>query len=165
MKRAVGALVLAALSMCAVTGCAPEGDDVNTSLTIDEAKSQTQAIEKQIIDLVPAESTAEVVQQPRGVLLACDDASVTWAGGAVITVQNSPDFTAMLQEIQEAFNSDENYATTLEAANSDEPVLTIRSGDHGLWIVGPMREGEVLDITSSSPCFPTPEGMQPSDRY
>lgn len=156
---------LVILSSCVLSGCSPRGDDMQTSLTVAEAKNQTQDVENQIVELVPPEFVAEVVQQPQGVLLACDPHSVSWTGGTTITAQGAPDYAQILESIRQSFDGKDDYSSSLKTDSSGDPQLSITTTDDSLWIVGPMKDGRLLRITSSSPCFPTPDGMQPSDRY
>ena len=90
---------------------------------------------------------------------------MTWAGGATLTVQSDPDFTKILTDIQTAFNADPAYTTIMDTDYHGDPVLTIHDTAGSQWIVRPMKRGATLDISSSSPCFATPDGMQRSDSY
>ena len=160
-----GLVACVAVVVSVLTGCAQKDDGVDKKLTIDQAKSQTQEVEMRIIELTPATYVADVRQQPEGVLLACSPTSVTWAGGATLTVQSDPDFTKILTDIQTAFNADPAYTTIMDTDYHGDPVLTIHDTAGSQWIVRPMKRGATLDISSSSPCFATPDGMQRSDSY
>ncbi|WP_454132422.1 hypothetical protein [Microbacterium lacticum] len=125
-------------------------------LTISEAKSQTLGVEDRIVGLIPAEYVAEVVRQPQGVLLACDEEHVAWAGGLDVAMQSDPDFTQILEGIESDFGAVNTYG---------DPKLTLVDQHNGTWIIGPMKSGAVLSVLSFSQCFATPDGMQPSDTY
>lgn len=164
MKRPIAILAATVVCIGLLAACA-DRSDVETKLTIDVAKSDTQGVESRIITRLPADMVASVEQQDQGVLLACDADSVNWAGGAIVTVQGSPDFATVLSEVKSEFDSDEKYRATLTTDSFDEPLLEVESAAGARWLVGPMSDGTVLDISSFSPCFTTPEGMQPSDSY
>ena len=160
-----GLVVCVAVVLSVLTGCAQKDDGVDKTLTIDQAKHQTQAVTQQIIDLVPSDFVALSKVRPEGILLACSPTSLTWSGGATLTVQSDPDFTKILTDIQTAFTADPAYTTIMDTDYHGDPVLTIHDKAGSQWIVSPMTRGATLDVMSSSPCFLTPDGMQPSDSY
>ena len=160
-----GLVACVAVVVSVLTGCAQKDDGVDKTLTIDQAKHQTQAVTQQIIDLVPSDFVALSKVRPEGILLACSPTSLTWSGGATLTVQSDPDFTKILTDIQTAFNADPAYTTIMDTDYHGDPVLTIHDTAGSQWIVSPMKRGATLDISSSSPCFATPDGMQRSDSY
>lgn len=52
--------------------------------------------------------------RPKGILLACSPTSLTWSGGATLTVQSDPDFTKILTDIKTAFTADPAYTTIMD---------------------------------------------------
>ena len=165
IRRVVGVWAVVLAGVLAFSGCLQEGGAVDDPLTISEAKSQTLGVEDRIVGLIPAEYVAEVVRQPQGVLLACDEEHVAWAGGLDVAMQSDPDFTQILEGIESDFGADARYTSTLETDTYGDPKLTLVDQHNGTWIIGPMKSGAVLSVLSFSQCFATPDGMQPSDTY
>lgn len=163
-SRIVYAVAVVA-SACLLSACGNGGNVVKESLTIEGAKSETQSVETRVIGLLPADVAGTVDQQSEGVLLACNPETVAWTGGATVGVQGSPDFEQVLDGVRDAFSGDDTYRATLTTDSFGDPQLRIETESGALWLVGPMKNGTVISISSFSPCFPTPEGMQPSDRY
>ena len=57
-----------------------------SSLTWEEAKASTQATEREIVSLIPADQVAAVDQLPEGSLFSCSAGGHAWLGGTKVTL-------------------------------------------------------------------------------
>lgn len=99
-------------------------------------------------------------------LLACsEDGTVRWTGNTQVQLDAGSDIDAILQEVEEHFSDQSSYVVETQTDSTGDPVVNVSMEPGYLWIVGPMQNRAVLDITSGSACFPLPDGMHVSDTY
>lgn len=167
MRRAalVGLTVVWAVALVGCSG--GEKAPVIESLTVDQAKAQTQAVEDQIVALIPEDAAGVVDQQAEGVLMSCStEDTVRWAGGSTVTFTETPDWDALFARIEQGLAAEtDGYTVTLTSTTDGIQTLDIEDADEGTWLISPWQGGLILHISSWSPCFPLPDGMRISDTY
>lgn len=152
---------------CAVflSGCVTFVENVDSDLSLPEAKKYTQSIERQIAGALPTELLLDVDQKETGVFLPCSrDGGEQWAGGLTAHVQSGADSARVLNPIEEQFAADKNLALSRRVDDEDS-ILEIVGHHHSAWIVRyDVETGEVY-VTSFSPCIRLPEDIWRGDTY
>ncbi|MBF9337216.1 hypothetical protein G3N30_13645 [Microbacterium lacticum] len=135
------------------------------NMTPQQAKESTQAIEREILGLVPAQDVVDTSQNSSGVLLTCaEKGAVRWTGGAHADLADGANLAGILELVRKDFAGRAGFSTQVRADGPDQ-VLDITYSDGSIWIVGPMKRGAVLSIVSGSACFPKPDDVRPGEQY
>ena len=162
--RCRAAVVIAMVGSLALTGCA--GPEVNDGLTINEAKSRTQQMESRIAALVPKEYVLGQDQAASGILMPCGNGLYQWLGHTHLKLTSDPDFERILRAILAGVRQDHNYDARMGKRIDGEPRADIGGRSQEFYMAAPVVDDRTdYEISSSSPCFKLPEGMQPGDKY
>jgi hypothetical protein len=171
---AIAALVL----LGSLTGCVPfdpraepnnatatSGDaPVETELTWQEAKAQTQAMELEIAKRIPEEKVLNIKQKDTGILFRCGETQHNWNGSAKVTliegIEEASIVKALEKNYQEgafAIETDldvvEDYRVQLRSPDTAESYLIVKD-DPG-----------TISINSGSACFTLPDGVYPGGDF
>ena len=168
--RARAALFAFGILTLALTGCtgpAP-AEEAASTLTWEEAKADTQAMERQIAALVPAEDVISVDQNEKGGLFRCDEMQHRWKGVITVTLVPGADPESitkdMEQKIDTLFPAGE-FEVTNRRGITDDYVATVESPTTGEgYLFGEGRPGTIV-IDSYSVCFTLPEGTYPGGDF
>lgn len=138
---------------------------MNEDLTVEDAKQDTQRVEIEIAESLPAEYVAEVEQRDKGVLLTCSsDGGEQWTGFTRIALRNDPDPATLIQAVSTHFADSDQFSTELREDSSDQ-LLNVAGPGGALWIVRARASGNEVLISSSSPCFRLPQEMDRRGDY
>ncbi|MFL4475201.1 hypothetical protein ACIPVK_14480 [Paeniglutamicibacter sp. MACA_103] len=110
---AIAAVVL----MVSLSGCMPgnpsedptssttteEGEAVESELTWQEAKAQSQAMELEIAKLIPEEKVVKIEQKANGILFECGEAQHRWKGSTAVTLSAGTDPEPLVKAIEANF--------------------------------------------------------------
>jgi hypothetical protein len=159
------AAVLALAISLTVTGCAAGGDGAGRDgLTVRDAKTETMAIERSVVDSFPAAEVVSVDQAPTGVLLSCFDDTYQWTGRVTVRMDGASDRTAVLDVIAGAFDDRKGYDSAIDEQTGDPRLLV--TGPEGAAYVGRFDEAShVVTLASASRCFALREGENSYDTY
>ena len=165
-----GRAILAVLCVSSLlAGCTwPAGiaeTKVNSTMTIGEAKEQTQSIERRIAAAIPAAFVERVEQNEVGVLMTCSsDIDIQWSGDTRVYLTEGTSMVEVLHAIEDDFSDAGRFVASRRDADGT-PTLDIRGAKQSVWIVHGLAHDTYVVILSWSECIPLPEGMIPSDRY
>jgi hypothetical protein len=159
------AAVLALAISLTVTGCASgDGHERVDDLTVDDAKTETMAIERSVVDSFPAAEVVSVDQAPTGVLLSCSDDTYQWTGRVTVQMDGASDRAAVLDVIADAFDDREGYDSTIDEQTGDPRLLV--TGPDGAAYVGRFDEAShLVTLASASRCVALREGERSSDTF
>jgi hypothetical protein len=151
--------LFAVAAAIALSGCSA-GVDVNTRITVEEAKAGAMANMRKIIDQIPADIVASTDVQPDGPLLrSCgDDESIAWFGTAFVHLTDqSHDFEHVLRAIAEKWNRP--YTSTYHLSNGTYPSLFIVGPNNQNYRIGKNADDNAFRIAAYSECFIPAEGV------
>ncbi|MDQ1082366.1 hypothetical protein QE392_000667 [Microbacterium proteolyticum] len=163
---------LAVLTACVLVtiGCTPETGDapVETSLTVDEAKSIAQEMEMTLAGFVPADEVSAVDQKPTGVLMSCtEEGSYQWSGQTkvVLNTDRTYDGAAVTEAIARAYDDRSSYRTETDLTTDGELRAHVIGSNGQGYLVALSVDKTFVQILSFSPCFVLPDGMWPGGQY
>ena len=165
-KLHVCVLVIAtsiALTACVSTG-EPEDSNKETErpvamseVSLEEAKTQTQAMELEIAGLVPSEVVMSVDQMPKGTLFSCSATEWTWYGATTVTVVEGTDIEEIVRSVQTHYEGSRfEMRTRLNVSNHFEVHLMSPETAEN-YIVAEGSAPNEIRIASGSFCFALPE--------
>ncbi len=165
MRRAPAVAIVAAI-LALVSGCSTDDPPRLSTLTIQQAKDHTQAVENEIAALIPPEYVAGVRQAETGGLLECGRGGYTWYGHTYVEIQGEPDFEAIRASIQSEMKRKNGYhALLLPATRYALAGAEIRGPFHSEYLASARRDGTEFRIMSFSPCFGLPDGTWTGGNY
>lgn len=166
--KLLGAAVLVALSLVGCTSSEqvelPEEEvDMSNSLTWQEAKASSQAMEIEIAGLIPQDLVVDVTQKPQGVLLSCSATEHSWNGRTIVHLKPGTEVDPILRNIQ-AHYSERNFEGSMDLdVMGDERLQLV--GDTGeSYLIG-FEATDALYIASSSACFTLPDNVYPGGNF
>ncbi|WP_112421517.1 hypothetical protein, partial [Streptococcus agalactiae] len=133
---------------------------MTSELTWEQAKSETQAMEREIVELIPADLVTEVDQFPTGSLLSCDADTHSWTGRSVVAVAPGTNLDETLALIADHYEQQGVTVAKDTDVNGDARVqLQFSNGAN--YLISHDAVPRQLNISSGSPCFTLPEGVYP----
>lgn len=169
------ALTVAAIIV--LSGCAPSApnDQEETpvtqtsspsSLTWQQAKASTQATEREIISLIPADEVAAVDQPEKGVLFSCADGGHAWLGRTTVTLVPGVRAEDVVRTLETEFTGDRfDSRTRRDIAGEYEVQFLAKNDDRENYIVARFKADDTISISSASPCFTLPDGVYPGGEF
>ena len=159
-RRVVALAGVVALALLA-TGCTP-GGTVNEDLTVEDAKSIAQTMERDLAALVPEEFVTEVVQNDTGVLMKCDDdGAYQWTGQTRVYVTDGVDAAAVVAAASDQFSGSADFRVEEDTTADGEPrAHIIGEGGEG-YLLSRSVDGTYVGVSSFSPCFLLPDDVSP----
>ena len=141
-----------------------EGVSVESELTWQEAKAQSQAMELEIAELIPEDKVVKVEQKATGILFECGEAQHLWKGSTAVTLSAGTDPEPIVQAI-EAHYQDSRFTIKTSTSVTGNYRIQLRSPDTSEnYIIVKDGPGEVR-IASGSACFTLPEGVYPGGDF
>ncbi|BAJ75782.1 hypothetical protein MTES_2818 [Microbacterium testaceum StLB037] len=135
-------------------------------LTWEEAKASTQATEREIVSLIPAEEVAAVDQLPEGSLLSCNEGGHAWLGGTKVTLVPGVHAEDVVRALETRFTDGRFDIRTRRNIDGDYEVqLLATSNERENYIISRYKADDTIDISSASPCFTLPEGVYPGGTF
>ncbi|MFL4475203.1 hypothetical protein ACIPVK_14490 [Paeniglutamicibacter sp. MACA_103] len=171
---AIAAMVL----MVGLSGCMPnnhsgdptsvtttkKGGAVESELTWQKAKAQSQAMEQEIANLIPEDKMVKIEQKATGILFECGEAQHLWKGSTTVTLTEGTEPEPLVKEI-EAHYQDSRFNIKTSTSVTGNYRIQLRSPDTSEnYIIVKDGPGEVR-IASGSPCFTLSEGIYPGGDF
>ncbi len=158
-------IVVVALAVSTMlTACAPRGGGAtDDQLTVDEAKSETQALESGVADALGAGEVVSSEQAPDGVLLSCSDTTWQWTGRTTFQLDGSRDRRAVLEAVGADFADVDGFTAGLR--DGATTLMLVALGPDGLSFVADMGDTDVLTVSSASRCFELRDGESSFDTF
>jgi hypothetical protein len=150
MSLGIALLVMVSLSACELLQ--PE-----SGLTLTQAKSQAQQMEKAIAGYVPARYVETSAQAATGPILACSRRTLTWSGHMTIKLKPKPDFGKILDSVVAGVKRDYGYDVNVVQRRDATPALYIHGRYDARYTAAASVDETAFEITSRSPCFQLPE--------
>ncbi|WP_411734132.1 hypothetical protein [Paeniglutamicibacter sp.] len=137
---------------------------MESELTWQKAKAQSQAMELEIANLIPEDNVVKIEQKATGILFECGEAQHRWKGSAAVTLSAGTDPEPIVRAIEAHFQDSRfnlktgpdivgDYRVQLRSPDTSENYIIVKDGP-----------GEVR-IASGSPCFALPEGVYPGGDF
>lgn len=145
------------LAGCASSpGAATADDDSTTAVSIDEAKTTTLSLEKDIASYVPSVSVTDTQQTTTSkVIFPClghTDESY-WPGTLTLALKKGVDNDAVLGAIMTAYLDKPGWDIVKKEGDDGDDSLQMKSKDGYSFVVG-FSGGPQFTITALSACFP-----------
>ena len=153
-RRAAALLVVTSI---ALTTSACELLQPESGLTLTQAKSQAQQMEKAIAGYVPARYVETSAQAPTGPILPCSRRTLTWSGHMTLKLKPKPDFAKILDSIVAGVKRDYGYDVSVVKRRDATPELFIYGRYDARYTAAASVDETAFEITSRSPCFQLPE--------
>ncbi|NYF16142.1 hypothetical protein HDC37_000956 [Microbacterium sp. AK009] len=153
-----GAVLVVALA--ALTACQGSEGDVDSDLTVEQAKADTQRFELEVAEAVPADIVDRIEQLETGSLLRCGpDQQFSWSGSTRVYLTVQPtDERQFMEDIAAALDDSEFLL------DGDRPITEAR-GPEGQSVIMSLRDDGYVNINSGSACFILPEDADPLGDY
>ena len=111
---------------------------MDDGLSIEQAKATTQAVELEIVAVVPPEFVGSVEQRPDGVLLSCDGGKGhQWTGQTQILLDGDPDVSDLVTIIGDSFAAKTEYEVDRTQTSDGAPSAHITGAHASGWLVSP----------------------------
>lgn len=151
----------AVLLVASSAGCASRNDEIDvtnvdqerTTVNVQDAKTESQARETEIVELIPAALVVSTRQSPKGAILSCDDSTYRWSGASGVGVAegfSAPDF---LTSVVEHFSEQAGFEAERDVSAWGSPRVVIHGPGDARYIVRPMPEKSTVYVSSYSSCF------------
>ncbi|WP_301111461.1 hypothetical protein [Microbacterium sp.] len=135
-------------------------------MTLEEAKSEAQAMELEIAALIPADVVANVVQKPEGTLFSCDDAQHRWKGLTTVALVPGTEVEMVVKGVEAQMADDDRFEMRSWVDPAGEYTVQLTSPETAAnFIFGEGIEEGTIDIDSGSKCFTLPEGVYPGGTF
>ena len=114
-----------------LVGCAgaSSGASAASEMTWQEAKARTQAMELEIANSLPQDKVAKVDHMATGVLFACGDSSVNWAGAATVTLTAETEPEPLVRELEAKYRDSRFDIKVRDPAPAGHYEFQLRSPD------------------------------------
>jgi hypothetical protein len=149
----------------ATSGCSRQEEaQVNESMTLMQAKAETQELERSIVDAFPSDQVAAVEQRQEGVLLSCSDDQYQWTGGVEFTLAGDLSDRDVAERVVGALESKDGWSSEVQDWKDGGPTAIV-SGPQGLSFIGNLDADRLVTIASASRCFTLSEDQSPFSKY
>ncbi|MBO9626199.1 MAG: hypothetical protein J7484_07475 [Microbacterium sp.] len=147
-----------------LSGCAPAAPDSTRNLTWEDAKSDAQAMERELAALIPPDVVVSIRQKPTGTLFSCDGVGYRWLGSTTVTVISGTTIESIVRDIEAQYQHS-RFTTSTRMTLAGFFELDLRSpATTESYLIGENVEGSIW-IDSSSACFTLPEGVYPGGDF
>lgn len=158
---------LVLLLAAGLTGCAASKEEpvLNDSLTWEDAKAETQAVELELASLVPSDVVVRVEQMEEGGLFSCDESQHNWSGATTITVKPGTEIEPIVRQIEAHYQDDARFATRNRldiVGNFKVQLMSPKTAES--YLVSE-DDADTIRIASVSACFTLPEGVYPGGSF
>ena len=127
-------------------------------LTWQDAKAQTQAMELEIAGLIPKAKVVKVGQKEIGTLFNCSDARHNWNGSTTVTLTKGTDPEPLVKGVETHYRaSGFNVETDFDVVGDYR--VQLRSPDTAESYIIVKDDPDTIRIASGSACFTLPEGV------
>ncbi|WP_157540775.1 hypothetical protein [Microbacterium sp. XT11] len=136
----------------------------NESLTWEDAKRDTQAMETEIATRIPSDAVVTVTQNPTGVLFSCDQDKHRWMGKTTVVVTPGTEVESVVRGLEDRYRGGRfEVSTRTDIGGFYEVHLKSPQTAEGYII----SEGDsrTIWIHSSSPCFTLPDDVYPGGKF
>lgn len=161
-----------------LAGCGPQELPLDESLTVEDAKAQTQAFERRLVEGVPAASVATVEQSEWGNLMSCPsrgENAYYWSGTTWVHLAEPIDestASALAEEVAENLGELTDQGYQVAVSNSTEwPAVKISTDANAFYVMSLVPGSDdgndlaQIRIVSASDCFRLPEDVYPGGNF
>jgi hypothetical protein len=151
----------AVLLLASVAGCASgRGENYErskdldgTAVNVQDAKSESQARETEIVDLIPTQLVVSTRQSPKGAILSCDGSTYRWSGASGVDVSEEFSAPQFLTSVVEHFSGQAGFEAERDVSAWGSPRVIVRGPGDARYVVRPMPEKSTVHVSSYSSCF------------
>ena len=140
-------------------------EPMKAELTWQEAKAHAQAIQLEIVALIPKNAVISIDQKKKGVLLSCDKTQHNWKGFTTITVAEGTEIEPIVRAIEAHYRAKGTKVSADRNLNEDYRIQIDPPAPGENYIVSEGLAPNQIDIDSGSPCFTLPEGIYPGGDF
>lgn len=164
---AIAVLLIAVIGVsgCADTEIPREEHNLETSLTWQNAKAETQKTALEIASVIPKDKVASIVQKETGVLLSCNKAEHNWNGWTDITLTAGANVEEVVKGLELHYRDGSFEVTTRTGIDGDYQVHLLGPAPSEGYLIGKGLTPHEIRIDSGSPCFTLPEGIYPGGDF
>lgn len=153
--------LVAVLLLMSLAGCAsrsdkidgPNDDQGRATVNVQDAKSESQARETEIVGLIPANLVVSTRQSPKGAILSCDDSTYRWSGASGVDVAEGFSAPEFLTLVVEHFRGQAGFEVERDVSAWGTARIVVTGPGDARYIVRPMPEKSTVHVSSYSSCF------------
>lgn len=113
MKTRLSAAPAVLAGVILLAGCsAVDSKTEEKSVTWQQAKRDAQAMEREIVGLIPPDDVLNVDQHETGTLFSCDDTQHQWLGRTSVTLQPGADVERTVKKMEQDFQGDDRFVVS-----------------------------------------------------
>lgn len=141
-------------------------ENSGTSLTPEQAKSESLRMQDELVALVPAGWIAERRTEQTAHLRGCAaDGLYSWSGFTGLTLNGTHDTDELVTAVASAY-AESSLAVKVDKNPNGLRRVSLTGEDGANYLVAPSPKGQGgLSIYAGSPCFLLPDGMSPLDKF
>ncbi|SDX18827.1 hypothetical protein SAMN04487912_10897 [Arthrobacter sp. cf158] len=158
-------VTIISLSGCTGTDISREENDLETNVTWQSAKVDTQKTALEIAGLIPKDKVTSVLQKETGVLLSCNKTAHNWNGWTDITLTADANVEEVIKGLELHYRGGSFEVTTRRGIDGDYQVHLLGPAPGEGYLIGRGLTPNVIRIDSGSPCFTLPEGTYPGGDF
>lgn len=148
-----------------LASCVPIIENVDSDLSLPDAKEYTQTIEREIAEALPAQELLMMKQKETGTFLSCSrDGGYQWAGGLTAQLQQGLEVENVLDPVEQRVRHLDDL-TVSRREDDEDSIIDVIGPHHSAWVVRYDRVDGDVYVTSFSPCIRLPEDVWPGDKY
>jgi hypothetical protein len=182
MRARTGAMTLLLVGLIGLAGCAgnpggtpiePTGPTatktqeatVNAEMTWQQAKAHTQAVQLEIVALIPKDAVVSIDQKKKGVLLSCNKTQHNWNASTTVTVAEGTKIEPIVKAIEAHYRANGARVSVDRNVNENYRIQIDPPAPGESYIVSEGLSPNEIRIASGSPCFTLPEGTYPGGDF
>lgn len=135
-----------------------------SAITLETAKSKLLAMQREIIEMVPAELVVSVFENDTSSLMPCRGEEKRWAGTGQVELLPGLNRGTFLDDVRDSVGTRTGWTATESKDNDGDRRLDLRHEDGTQLVVSFWDGPESLQIGSFSACFEFPE-YQYGEKY
>lgn len=164
--RRRGLLITGTLVSMMLTGCATADMEGEPVLTVEDAKSGTQDMERQLLEQLPGVSTDSIEQADTGVVMNCPgDGQALWAGSASVAIDSAADPAQLFDALTEMYSDDERFEIDRRPSAAGEASLQLNGAGGESYLLGRLPNESRIEVLSFSACFALADGQRAGTSY
>lgn len=164
--RRRGVLITASLESMVLAGRATADVEGEPVLTIEDAKSGTRDMERQLLAQLPGVSTDSIEQADTGVLMNCPgDRQALWAGSASVAIDSAADPAQLFNALADRYSDDKRFEIDRRPCAAGEASLRLNGAGGESCLLGQLPNESRIEVLSFSACFVLADGQRAGTIY
>ncbi|WP_157731870.1 hypothetical protein [Arthrobacter sp. YN] len=140
-------------------------EPMKAELTWQEAKAHAQAIQLEIVALIPKDAVISIDQKKKGVLLSCDKTQHNWNASTTVTVAEGTKIQSVVKDIEAHYRANGLNVSVDRNVNENYRIQIDPPAPGESYIVSEGLSPNEIRIASGSECFTLPEGIYPGGDF